>query len=74
MAYGDSASASLTAVREAIQRCLTSQQYTARGRSQQMAQLRDLRALEKELQQEVLDGSESGGAMTSVIEIDQTGF
>lgn len=59
MAYtSDSASDRLAAVRVAINNCLTSQQYTSRGRSQMMAQLRDLRELEKDLQQEVADGGQ----------------
>ena len=59
MAYGDSTAASLAAVRTAIGACLTSQQYTLRGRQQQMAQLASLRALEKEL----IDESNCGGRM-----------
>ena len=60
MAYTSSDAATrLEAVREAINRCLTSQAYgTADGRNQQMAQLRDLRVMEKELQDEVAN---SGG-------------
>lgn len=54
MAYtSDSASDRLSAVRQAIADCLTAQAYTVRGRSAQMAQLRDLRQMEKELQEEV---------------------
>lgn len=65
MAYGSSASDRLDAVRTAIGNCLTSQQYTSRGRSQMSAQLRDLRELEKDLMQEVLD-SDNGGRMASL--------
>jgi hypothetical protein len=66
MAYtSDSASDRLAAVRSAISACLTSQQYTVRGRSQMMAQLRDLRELEKDLMQEVVD-SNAGGGMASL--------
>lgn len=66
MAYSSSsASDRLTAVREAIDRCLTSQAYTVRGRSQQVAQLRDLRALEKELMEEANQESQ-GGCMASL--------
>jgi hypothetical protein len=65
MAYSGSASDRLTAVRAAIDACLTSQQYTVRGRSQQMAQLRDLRQLEKELMEETNQEAQ-GGAMASL--------
>lgn len=66
MAYtSDSASDRLAAVRSAIAACLTSQAYTVRGRSQQMAQLATLREMEKELQDEV--GHENnGGSMASL--------
>ncbi len=44
----------LAEVRAAISRCLTSQAYsTSDGRNQQVAMLRDLRQMEKELQDEV---------------------
>ena len=66
MAYNsDSASDRLSAVRDAIQRCLASQSYTVRGRQQSMAQLRDLRAMEKELQEEV-NAENNGGSMASL--------
>lgn len=65
MAYSSSASDRLTAVRAAIDRCLASQAYTARGRSQQMANLRDLRQMEKELMEEANQESQSG-AMASL--------
>ncbi len=66
MAYNsDSAADRLSAVRDAIARCLTSQAYTIRGRSQQTAQLRDLRAMELELMQEVQEQS-AGGVMASL--------
>lgn len=64
MAYGSSASERLSAVRAAIDKCLTSQAHTIRGRTQQMAQLRDLRAMEKELIEESLQ--EGNGSMASV--------
>jgi hypothetical protein len=65
MAYSGSASDRLHAVRAAIDACLTSQQYTVRGRSQQMAQLRDLRQLEKELMEETNQEAQ-GSAMASL--------
>lgn len=55
----DSAADRLAAVRSAISRCLTSQAYSIAGRNQQMAQLRDLRQMEKELQEEVANTSDS---------------
>ena len=66
MAYtSSSASDRLNAVRTAISNCLTSQGYTVRGRSQQMAQLATLRELEKDLMQEVQDEA-GGGKMASL--------
>jgi hypothetical protein len=66
MAYtSDSATDRLAAVRTAIAACLNSQSYTVRGRTQAMAQLRDLREMEKDLQQEVTD-SNAGGGMASL--------
>ena len=66
MAYtSDSAADRLAAVREAIAACLTSQSYTVRGRSQQMAQLATLREMEKELADEVQAASD-GGSMASL--------
>jgi len=66
MAYtSDSASDRLAAVRLAISECLTAQSYTIRQRSKNMAALKDLREMERELMQEVADAA-SGGAMCSV--------
>lgn len=66
MSYtSDSASDRLAAVRAAIDRCLTSQSYSVRGRQQQAASLASLMALEEKLQQEVAD-SENGGTMASL--------
>lgn len=60
MSYeSDDPSTRLAAVRAAIQRCLTSQAYTVAGRQQTMAQLNTLRAMEKELQEEVGNTSDS---------------
>jgi len=62
MAYGTSASDRLAAVRVAIGNCLTTQEFSQRGRHLQHARLKDLRELEKDLMQEV---SDSGGSMAS---------
>ena len=63
MSYNsDDAATRLAAVRAAIDRCLQSQAYSVGQRNQQMAQLRDLRAMEKELMQEA--GQPSGGGFT----------
>lgn len=43
----------LKSVREAIDRCLKSQAYSVGARRQQMAELRELRAMERELLREV---------------------
>jgi len=54
MAYGSSASDRLTAVRAAIDACLTAQAYsTSGGNSKTMANLAALRQMEKELVDEV---------------------
>lgn len=68
MAYSSDASERLATVRAAIDRCLTSQDYTIRGRRQVMAQLRDLRAMEKELQQEANQVSYGDQDMASLAE------
>lgn len=62
MAYGDSAADRLAAVRAAIQKALTSQEYGVGDRRQKMADLRSLRELERELMHEV--AAESGGSVT----------
>lgn len=59
MAYDDSPENRLVAVRAAINRCLTSQEYSIAGRRQVNAELRQLRELEKDLITEV--NSASGG-------------
>lgn len=66
MAYSGSASDRLAAVQAAINNCLSAQMTSLRGRQIQFAQLRDLRAMEKELQQEVSDSETNGGAMSSL--------
>ena len=63
MAYGDSAADSLAAVRSAIGACLTAKQYSSAGRMKMMAELRDLRELEKELMDQSI--FESAGGMCS---------
>ncbi len=65
MSYSGTASERLAAVQAAINKCLNSQEYYVGGRRQRMAELRDLRALEKELQDEV-NSSDSGDGMTSL--------
>jgi len=60
MAYGESATDRLAAVRAAIDRCLTSQEYqTAAGQRQRMAELATLRLMERDLQEEVAQQSGS---------------
>jgi hypothetical protein len=66
MAYtSSSAQDRLDAVRTAIAACLTSQEYTSRGRRQRMAELKELRAMEVSLMQEVNAGNDSA-CMASV--------
>ncbi len=65
MSYSsDSAADRLAAVRAAIDRCLTSQEYGINGRTQRMADLRELRAMERELIDEVQSSSSSGGGLS----------
>jgi hypothetical protein len=54
---------------EAISRCLTSQSHSIAGRNQQMAQLSQLQAMRASLLEEV-QGSQNGGQMCSVGQID----
>lgn len=66
MAYtDDSPSTRLAAVRQAIADALTAQSYTVRGRGKVMANLKELRAMERELMQEVRESTD-GGSMASV--------
>ena len=69
MTYSSSAADRLVAVRAAIDRCLVTQEYTVRGRMQRMASLKDLRALEVELMDEV-NASSNSGAMCEVLEVE----
>jgi hypothetical protein len=66
MSYSSSSAADrLTAVREAIDRCLAAEMYTVRGRTKQSSSLNALMKLEERLIQMVAD--ESGdGSMASV--------
>ena len=71
MSYdSDDPATRLAAVRSAIADVLKSQAYTVAGRSQQRAQLRDLREMEKELMQEV---AAAGGGF-SLGQIDPVGL
>ena len=65
MAYSGSAQDRLDAVRTAIGECLSSQALTSTSGSHQMARLAELRAMEKELQQEVAMEA-NGGSMASL--------
>ena len=65
MAYSGSASDRLAAVQASIARCLNTQEYWVGGRKQRMADLKDLRALEKELQSEA-NAESSGDSMASI--------
>lgn len=64
-----SASDLLTATDAAILNCLTSQQFTVRGRQQQMARLDDLRKFRAELLSEIQEAENNGGAMASLGEV-----
>lgn len=65
MAYDASPENRLAAVRSAINDCLTAQQYSIAGRSKQLAELRQLRELERDLVDEV-QASADGGSMASL--------
>lgn len=67
MAYGSSAADRLAAVRTAINDALTAQSYSIAGRSKSMANLRDLREMERELIEEV---SNSGGMCSLGIQVE----
>jgi len=75
MAYtSEDPSIRLAAVRAAISNCLSAQEYevggtgTNRGtRRQAMADLKDLRELEKDLMQEVLDAASGGMASLAIM-------
>jgi len=61
MAYtSESASDRLAAVRAAIDRCLTSQEYGTGDRRQRMAELKTLREMESGLMQELNESTNSG--------------
>lgn len=64
MAYGSSAADRLTAVRASIDACLTAQSYGLRGRNKSMPRLDELRRLERDLMEEVLQASD--GSMVSL--------
>lgn len=65
MAYNsDSVTDRLSAVRAAIDRCLTSQEYGVNGRTQRMADLAALRAMERDLMRESQAASSSGGGLS----------
>lgn len=71
MAYNsDSATDRLSAVRDAIERCLVSQEYGTgvMGHRQRMAELKTLREMEVSLQEEVASAATSGGSMASLAE------
>jgi len=65
MAYDDSVSGRLAAVRTAINGCLLAQDYTASGQRVMMAQLSQLSALEARLMSES-EFSTDGGSMCSL--------
>lgn len=54
----------LQAVRESISRCLNSQEYSIGNRRQRIAELRELRELEKDLINEIKESQ--GGGMSSL--------
>lgn len=65
MAYGESIADRLAAVRTAIGKCLTAEEFHGRGRGARMSRLKDLRELEKELMDE-LAAESAGGSMSSL--------
>lgn len=67
MAYGSSASDRLAAVRTAIDAALNAQSYSIAGRAKSMANIRELREMEKELIEEVAN---SGGMCSLGIQVE----
>lgn len=67
MSYSGSAATRLAVVQAAIERCLTSQEYYVGNRRQRMAELRDLRALEKDLIEEA--NAESQGSALATLSV-----
>lgn len=59
----------LAATDAAILNCLTSQQFTIRGRQQMYAKLDDLRKFRAELLSEIQESTENGGYMASLGEM-----
>lgn len=55
----------------AISACLSSQQYTIRGRMQQRARLQELQAFRRELLTEIAESSVNSGYMASVGKVDR---
>jgi len=69
MAYTSStASDRLAAVRQAIDDCLTAQEYTQRGKTARRAKLSELRALERDLLAEIQEEA-NGGKMATLGQI-----
>lgn len=68
MAYGSSAQASLEAVQAAIDKCLEASRYRTGNHEKQMAELKVLREMEKELKAEV---ARENGTSFSVITLEQ---
>lgn len=67
MAYNSSSAADrLSAVRDAIANCLLSQAHDIEGRRQQMADLRALREMEKELMHEASNPSSMASLASQV--------
>lgn len=61
------ASELLEQVNTAISNCLTAQSYSIAGRSKQMAQLKELREMRKELLDEISNGN---GSMCSLLKLE----
>lgn len=70
MGYNSSsASDRLSAVRDAIAKCLESQEYSLSDRRQRRAELKELRAMERELMAEVARAGGTG--LATVVQIDR---
>lgn len=69
MSYDSDASNRLAAVRTAINDCLTAQDYSIAGRRKMMADLRALREIEKQLQNEVNAESDGDGMCSLGIQV-----
>lgn len=61
----------LTATNAAILNCLTAQSYSVAGRAKAMAQLKDLQAFRQQLMDEISNGTNGGGSMATLLNMQE---